>query len=163
MTVSLKPMDPATFEQWKVVNRAEYVESRMKAGESREAAQDNANRSFERYFPNGVPGPDQVVFDVVDTPDDAADGPSEGEVVGVLWIGVSDAANRAWYVYDIEMHESQRGRGLGRQTMLLAEAEARARGAQSLGLNVFGFNTVARHLYESLGYEPTAIQMKKPL
>jgi ribosomal protein S18 acetylase RimI-like enzyme len=31
----------------------------------------------------------------------------------------------------------------------------------SIGLNVHGQNTVARSLYESLGYEVTAMQMKK--
>jgi ribosomal protein S18 acetylase RimI-like enzyme len=45
--------------------------------------------------------------------------------------------------------------------MRLAEDEARARGMTSLGLNVHGQNTVARSLYESLGYEITALQMKK--
>ena len=30
-------------------------------------------------------------------------------------------------------------------------------------LNVFGFNTTARGLYESLGYETTAVQMRKEL
>jgi hypothetical protein len=47
--------------------------------------------------------------------------------------------------------------------MRLAENEARARGMTSLGLNVHGQNMVARSLYESLGYEVTALQMKKPV
>ena len=41
--------------------------------------------------------------------------------------------------------------------------EARSRGMTSLGLNVHGQNTVARSLYDSLGYDVTALQMKKPL
>lgn len=47
--------------------------------------------------------------------------------------------------------------------MLLAEQEAAARGMTSLGLNVHGQNTVARSLYDSLGYQVTAQQMKKVL
>jgi ribosomal protein S18 acetylase RimI-like enzyme len=47
--------------------------------------------------------------------------------------------------------------------MRLAEDEARARGMKSLGLNVHGQNMVARSLYESLGYQTTALQMKKPV
>jgi hypothetical protein len=47
--------------------------------------------------------------------------------------------------------------------MRLAEDEARVRGMTSLGLNVHGQNMVARSLYDSLGYEVTAMQMKKPL
>ena len=47
--------------------------------------------------------------------------------------------------------------------MLLAEEEAAARGMTSVGLNVHGQNTVARGLYDSLGYQVTAQQMKKVL
>ena len=47
--------------------------------------------------------------------------------------------------------------------MLLAEGEAAARGMVSVGLNVLGNNTVARGLYDSLGYQVTAQQMKKVL
>jgi ribosomal protein S18 acetylase RimI-like enzyme len=47
--------------------------------------------------------------------------------------------------------------------MRLAEDQARAAGASQIGLNVFGHNTVARHLYEALGYETTAVLMRKDL
>jgi len=42
-------------------------------------------------------------------------------------------------------------------------AEARARGIGRLELNVFGGNDVARHLYRSLGYVETSVQMGKDL
>ncbi len=47
--------------------------------------------------------------------------------------------------------------------MLLAEEQARAAGAVELGLNVFGYNTVARALYESLANETVSMQMRKQL
>lgn len=37
------------------------------------------------------------------------------------------------------------------------------RGVAELGLNVFGSNATARHLYESLGFQVTSQQMAKPL
>jgi predicted GNAT family acetyltransferase len=40
---------------------------------------------------------------------------------------------------------------------------ARANGARTIGLNVFGRNTVARNLYASLGYEESAVVMRKDL
>ena len=43
----------------------------------------------------------------------------------------------AW-VYDVEIEPAYRGHGYGRRAMLLAEAEARARGMTSIGLNVHG-------------------------
>jgi ribosomal protein S18 acetylase RimI-like enzyme len=47
--------------------------------------------------------------------------------------------------------------------MLLAEGEARRRGLSRVALNVFGGNEVARNLYRSLGYEETAVTMRKTL
>jgi hypothetical protein len=47
--------------------------------------------------------------------------------------------------------------------MVLGEEYARAQGAHTLGLSVFGFNTGARGLYESLGYETTSVKMRKKL
>jgi len=64
-------------------------------------------------------------------------------------------------VYDIEIDPEHRGRGLGRDTMLLAEEEARLRGRRRIKLNVFARNTVARALYRSLGFEEMAVQMAK--
>ena len=68
----------------------------------------------------------------------------------------------AW-VFEVEVEAPFRGRGYGRAAMRRAEDEARARGMTSLGLNVHGHNVVARSLYESLGYDVTAMQMKKPV
>lgn len=47
--------------------------------------------------------------------------------------------------------------------MKLAEDYARSHGARTLGLNVFGFNHVARGLYESMGYTTVTTKMKKQL
>lgn len=47
--------------------------------------------------------------------------------------------------------------------MRLAEEQVLARGGDRLGLNVFGPNTVARSLYDSLGYRVTATNMSKDL
>jgi len=68
----------------------------------------------------------------------------------------------AW-VNNVEVDEEFRGHGYGRRAMMLAEREAAARGMSSVGLNVHGQNAVARGLYDSLGYQVTAQQMKKVL
>jgi len=56
-----------------------------------------------------------------------------------------------------------RGKGYGKQTMLLIEEKARELGLKSIGLHVFGVNTVARNLYEGLGYEISSLNMQKQL
>ena len=109
------------------------------------------------HVPGGraVDGPDPEPPRVVAIDDD-------GEDVGWLWIGPVDGAT-GWYVWDVAVHEAHRGRGLGRATMRLAEDFARSQGATSMRLNVFAYNVPAVRLYESLGYDTTAIHMHKEL
>ncbi len=79
-------------------------------------------------------------------------------------MGRSRAQHRAgWWIYDIEVVEDQRGRGYGRALLDAVEREVVARGGDSVGLNVFGANAVAKGLYESAGYEVAAFLMRKRL
>jgi len=151
----LRPATQAEFEQWLPRQEAAYAEMIIASGAMPpEAAREKARRDTARIFSTGLDSPGQLVFRVL-----AGDTP-----VGWLWLAVPgpDDPAMAW-VYDVAVDEDYRGRGYGRQAMLLAEREARARGMTSIGLNVHGGNTVAISLYDSLGYEVTAQQMKKPL
>ena len=85
-----------------------------------------------------------------------------GEKAGLLWIGPQSTEQPdRWWVWDIVISKAFRGQGLGKQVMLLAEIEARARGAVELGPNVFAHNTVAVNLDRSLGYEMTSSQHRR--
>jgi ribosomal protein S18 acetylase RimI-like enzyme len=132
-----------------------YVEARVTSGEHRDEAERVAEQQMTLLFPGGRPAPGHVVFAVVD---------ADGADVGAIWIGprTPDHPEHFW-VWDVSIDEPYRGQGLGRSAMVLAEAEARARGATQLGLNVFGSNVVARGLYESLGYETSSLVMRKAL
>ncbi|MFJ6418488.1 GNAT family N-acetyltransferase [Paeniglutamicibacter sp. NPDC091659] len=147
-------MAVSNMPEWLALVKAEYIESRMRAGESREESQANADSSFNRFFPAGEPIDGHLVFEVC----------RAGESVGYLWIGPQlDSGPDKWWVLDIEIYEQYQRLGYGRQAMILAEQTAKQLGASELGLNVFGYNTSARALYESLGYEPTSIRMAKAL
>ena len=67
------------------------------------------------------------------------------------------------FVYDIAIHEDRRGQGYGRAAMLACAERARELGAHSVGLHVFGRNTVARGLYTSLGFQEPDVTMSLPL
>lgn len=155
MPVTLRHMDARLFPAWLERSRAEYANDLVAAGQTFEDAHRHADETMARSFPSGAPGPGHVVFDVVD---------DAGETVGHLWIGpdTSDDAG-AWWIWDIVIDADKRGRGFGRRAMVLGEEYARAQGAHALGLSVFGFNTGARGLYESLGYETTSVKMLKRL
>jgi len=151
----LRPATQAEFDEWLPRQEAGYAEMIIASGSMPpEAAREKARRDTQRMFSGGLSTPGQLVFRVI-----AGDEP-----VGWLWLAVPgpDDPAMAW-VYDVAVDEAYRGRGYGRQAMLLAEREALARGMTSIGLNVHGQNSVAISLYDSLGYAVTAQQMKKLL
>ncbi len=156
MSLRLRPMSEAEFARWRdelvPVYAAELEESlRLTA----EEAGGQAAEDVSSLLPGGLATPDQWLWIVVD---------EGGERVGHLWMALETVAGAARaFVYDIEIDAPHRGRGLGREAMLLAEEEARRRGLHRIDVRVFSKNVVARALYRSLGFEETRIQMSKLL
>jgi len=143
-------------EAWLPRLAAEYA---AKIAESGALPADEARRKAEsdlrRQLTDGPDRAGQLIFRLM-----AGERP-----VGWLWLAMpypGGDRSMAW-VNNVEVDEEFRGRGYGRQAMLLAERAAASRGMTSVGLNVHGQNTVARGLYDSLGYQVTAQQMKKVL
>ena len=90
--------------------------------------------------------------------------PDSGERVGMLWWAEADkAGGREAYVYNVTIEETARRRGYARAALLELERVAREGGVHHVGLHVFGHNHGARRLYESLGFEPTSITLRKIL
>lgn len=154
MTVELAPFDDSEFTAWIHTQSQGYIDQRMRAGDDRAVAESKAASTNDSYFPGDRPIAGHTVYRVR----------TDGRNVGFLWIGPhpDGLAGVAW-VWDIEIDEAERGAGLGRATMAAAERMALAEGYTDLALNVFGFNTAARSLYESMGYETTSLQMRKAL
>jgi len=153
VTVRLEPMPQERIGPWLAAADAEYVESRILSGESREVAEANAAASTAEHFPGGVLLETHRLFEIV----------VEDDVVGFLWIGPMAASASDWWVWDIEIHEPFRRKGYARAALELGHAEAKRLGATTIGLNVFGYNTGAQELYASLGYTVTSTRMKREL
>ena len=154
--LTLRPMTRAEWDEWMPRQMAGYAEHIAASGVMSEAnAWEKAKSDTARSFHAGFETPGQLLFRML----------ADGAAVGWLWIAVPgpDYDRLMAWVYNIEVDPAFRGRGYGRAAMILAEGEARSRGMTSLGLNVHGQNTVARSLYDSLGYDVMALQMKKPL
>ena len=140
---------------WLPQMKAGYAEDMVRdAGLEPERAKAKAAADMGQLFPGGRPSAGQLLY-VLE---------AEGEPVGNLWLCErEDSFQSGMFVYNIWINERYRGRGYGKEGMLLAEEEARLRGIDEVSLNVFGGNTVARALYASLGYEENAIAMSKRL
>ena len=89
---------------------------------------------------------------------------ADGQQIGELWLAEREGwRGRHLWVFEVHVKDAFRGRGYGREAMLLAEAEARRRGLGRVMLNTFGGNEVDRNLYRSLGYKENAVFMSKDL
>ncbi|MBF4636064.1 N-acetyltransferase [Agreia pratensis] len=160
MPVHLVPMSPERFPAWLERSRDEYERDLIVTGESHDEARRHSAESMEGLFASGAPTALNAVFDLVDELERS---------VGYLWLGRSGSGagnsgdDTSWWIWDVLVDEQHRGRGIGREAMNLAEEYARSQGARTLGLSVFAFNTAARTLYDSLGYEPVSVKMRKPL
>jgi ribosomal protein S18 acetylase RimI-like enzyme len=73
----------------------------------------------------------------------------DGRIVGVIVLGVDD---EGFVIDNVAVHPSQRGRGLGRALLTLAETEAARAGFDSIHLYTHEKMTENLNLYARLGY-----------
>lgn len=153
-SVTLVDKTPEQLGVWLPIANALYAQARVDAGDSPEEAATAAESSRARFFPDDVPSDGHRIFTIT----------VDGSDAGWLWIGpTADGPSGDWWIWDIEVHEAFRRRGIAEATMLLAEDVARAAGVEAIGLNVFGGNDTARRLYDRVGYSVTSVHMRKTL
>lgn len=148
-------MTEAEFTTYVEVLIPEYAQDNVDAGHWHEAeALEQSRKSVEELLPSGLKTANHHFFVVRDGT----------ERIGIVWLrAILDGAMKTGFIFDIAVDEAQRGKGYGRQTMLLIEQRARELGLEKMGLHVFAKNKIARKLYESLGYGTTSLNMSKVL
>jgi ribosomal protein S18 acetylase RimI-like enzyme len=157
VTITLRAMTQQEYDQRMPTLVREYADEEVKAGQvAAEDALEQAERENAQVLSDGLDTTGMLLFTAE----------VDGAPVGWLWLSLPGLDGRrpdtAW-VYEVMIDPDQRGKGYGRELMLAAEQELTGRGVPRLGLNVFGDNTVARRLYESLGFAVTSQQMVKAL
>jgi ribosomal protein S18 acetylase RimI-like enzyme len=149
--VTLRPLRDDEYDAWDAAHRAEYEHGLVEfAGMTREAAREKVERDVAATLPDGLATPDIWIWAVE----------TDRRRVGTVWLGFR--GSDPW-LYDITIDADDRGRGYGRAAMLALEDEVRRLGHESVTLNVWGGNAVARGLYRSLGYVEESVRMRKRL
>ncbi len=152
--ITLRPMSESEYQRVRQAIFEDYARetanvSRLSIEEGRKAAA----RQFEQLLPDGMASKGHHFWRIVN---------NNGDAVGDLWVLVESEKARA-FIYFIGIDEQYRGQGYSRAAMLALETTVKPLGAQHIDLNVFGDNTLAVRLYESLGYQPTAMNMRKEI
>ncbi|MFU8689334.1 GNAT family N-acetyltransferase [Rossellomorea sp. FS2] len=151
--VVLKRMSDKEFTAWWKNSVASYAREKVKAGNFKEeTAIEQSESEFQKLLPQGKDTPDHYLFTVID----------EGEHVGMLWFHANHEIKEN-YIFDIEMLESKRAMGYGKQTLQALEELSREMGMDKISLHVFGHNKTAIGLYTVTGFETTNIIMSKQL
>ncbi len=152
MRVHLRQLRDDELPGWLVAARRFYVSDlEHHAGLTRTEAEEKARRDYGSLFPDGKPTEGQHLFAIEN---------ERGDAIGRLFFATRPSG--VW-LYEIELEERVRGRGLAREAMLAFEEYARELGAEKVTLNVWGGNEVARSLYRSLGYVEESVHMGKRL
>ncbi len=147
--IGLRPLREDEYADWDAAHRAEYLHGLIEfAGISREDAEAKVERDVSSVLPDGLATARTRIWAVE----------HDGRKVGTVFLGLRDGG--AW-LYDITIDESERGKGHGRAAMTALEDEVRALGYDTVGLNVWGGNEVARGLYRSLGWAEESVHMRK--
>jgi RimJ/RimL family protein N-acetyltransferase len=154
--IILRPMTEAEFLAFKAFMYDEYAADIARGmAVPIDEVRERATQQIDDLLKDGLASDAHFLWKIV------AEADPNG-AAGDLWAYVDRAKQRA-FIYFIGIDEQYRGKGYARAAMLALEAEMRPLGATRIELSVFGDNTTARRLYESLGYQPSAIHMRKDL
>ena len=155
--IQLVPMTEQEYRIFLDRSIREYAEDKVRAGAwSQTEALARSRREHRTLLRDGLRSKYHHLYTIRES--------HGGEAVGVLWFRANlDSATPSGFIFDIEIDESHRRKGYGRQAMQQLEEIAREMGLRQLELHVFAFNDGARTLYDSLGYTVTGLNMAKRL
>ena len=150
----LEPMDEATYERWRAASQRAYASEKVKAGNWKpEEAEALSREAFDTLLPGGRETAGHQLRAMVN---------DAGEHVGHAWFTIEDREpGRVVFIYDIEVYEAHRRHGYARFALAEIDAWAAEHGCVGVMLHVFGYNTPARELYRSVGFEETNVMMLK--
>ena len=151
----LIPMTQTELEVFLERTIPEYAEDKVRAGHWAESeALERSRKEFANELPQGLQTKNNYLYTLYDG----------DNAVGLIWMRANiDRPTNDGFILELYVEEKYRGKGYGKQIMLLIEEKARELGLKAIGLHVFGSNKIAQNLYKAVGYEVTSVNMSKTL
>jgi ribosomal protein S18 acetylase RimI-like enzyme len=151
----LIPMTQPDFDEYLQHLIPDYAADNVRAGYWDESeALEKSRKQIEGLLPQGLQTKDHYIYSLFDG----------DQKTGMIWLKAElDRRVKSGFIFDVIVDEQFRGKGYGKQVMALIEEKARELELESIGLHVFAYNTVAKHLYESMGYEISSFNMIKKI
>ncbi|MFG6113771.1 GNAT family N-acetyltransferase [Halobacillus sp. MO56] len=153
--IEFKPMNDKSYQAYINFLIPDYAdEIGRNFNKPAEKILEDAYEQFAQLLPDGRNTEDHYILHIHDL--------STKQHVGKLWYNIKKEENSA-YIYHILIDEPFRGKGYASHTLSHLEKVLKAQGIATIGLNVFGDNKKAYHLYQKMGYNTGAIVMEKVL
>ncbi|HSM72095.1 MAG TPA: GNAT family N-acetyltransferase, partial [Anaerolineales bacterium] len=133
---TLIPMTQTEFDEFLEHLVPSYAADNVRAGYwSEEESLEKSRKQTDALLPQGLQTENHYLFTLFD----------DDKPVGMIWMRAElDRPIKSGYIFDVEIRQEFRGKGYGKQAMLLIEEMARELGITRMGLHVFAYNSVAR-------------------
>jgi len=151
----LIPMTQPEYEAFLERLIPDYAADNVRAGYwSEDEALERSRKQIESLLSQSLQTKDHFLYTLYDG----------DEAVGMIWLRAElDRPIKSGFIFDVEIRDEFRGKGYGKEAMLLIEEKARELGIKRMGLHVFAYNDVAKNLYERIGYKVSSMNMLKDL
>jgi mycothiol synthase len=122
-------------------------------------------RAFADHPEQGAWGPDDLADRLAQPWFDPAgfflaEDTRTGRLAGFHWTKVHEHPERHGEVYIVGVDPAYQGTGLGKVLTVIGVRHLHGRGLRFVELYVDGTNTVARHLYQNLGFQQAAVDVQ---
>ena len=151
----LVPMTQTEFDAYYEILVPDYAADNVCAGYWTESESlEKSRKQTEGLLPQGMQTKDHYLYTFRDN----------DQYIGMIWLRAElDRPVKSGFIFDVRIDEQFRGKGYGKEIMSLIEENARELGIKRIGLHVFGYNEVAKKLYERIGYKYSSYNMLKDL
>lgn len=158
-TIELRPMTGQDYERYLAYAVEAYGETMVRRGDWEKAQADElARKTLQDLLPQGPSTPGHRLLAI----HDPALAQRQDSCVGFLWIGFAEEDGQpSAYIYDFVILEPYRRRGYGKAALRALEDLVRSAGAHMIKAHVTNENTVARALYDTIGYTVDQVTLTK--